>query len=497
VFRQLSFARQLAPPRSPATLSRPALRRNTASGRLGGWVNPTSGYGKPDSCLVIRGIQGRFTRIRAIRRRGLWAVVAILVAALAVRAGYVLATPGYAPAHDDRAFDALAVGVSRSGAYPDVGGHATAFRPPGYTYVLAGVYAITGTGHDRLTVARLVQVLEGTAVVGLLGLLAFRLFGWRASVLALLLSAFYPPLIAVGATLVAELQVVFLELASIAAVLAWSRTRRWRWIWVCGVLGGALTLTRSNGFFVVIAVAAGAALAAGKVPPAAPTQGANLHGAKRLLPALATLAIALVVVAPWMVRNAVVMRSLIPVSDELGGALAGTYNPVSAADKTQPGYWHLLSQVPQYTQQTRDLAGGPEPPFQNRLLHLALDYAGQHPLYVAKVAFYNTLRLADLHGLANDRFTATLVGITSSWMADATIIGFWVVFPLAVAGALIGDVRRRVPGFVWLATALLFFSIVFVNSETPRLRLPLDPFLILLAAGAIASFVRAPEPSSI
>jgi 4-amino-4-deoxy-L-arabinose transferase-like glycosyltransferase len=412
---------------------------------------------------------------------------------MSIRVGYVLATPGYTPRHDDRVFDTLAVGVSRSGAYPDVDGHSTAYRPPGYTYVLAAVYAVSGTGHDRLTAARLFQALVGTAVVGLLGLVAWRLFGWQAGVAALLVSAFYPPLITVGGALVGELQEVFLELAAIAAVLAWSRTGRWRWIWITGFLGGALTLTRSNGFVVVIALAAGLTLATAKGRPPAGPHRPNPSGATRFLPAGAALAIALAVVAPWTIRNAVVMHSFVPVSDELGGTLAGTYNPVSAADKTQPAYWHLLAQVPQYNQQTRALAAGPEAPFQNRLLHLALVYAGKHPLYIAKVGYYNSLRLADLHGLANDRFTATLVGVTSGWLADTTVIGFWVVLSLAIVGAVMTDVRRRVPGFVWLAAGLLFMSIVFVNSETPRLRQPLDPLLILLAAGALAGLVGAGE----
>jgi hypothetical protein len=256
-------------------------------------------------------------------------------------------------------------------------------------------------------------------------------------------------------------------------------------------------LTRSNAFVVAIALVAGLAMATGKrrSPADAGMNWPKVSGARRFLPTAAGLAISMAVAAPWTIRNAVVMHSFIPVSDELGGALAGTYNPVSAADKTQPGYWHLLSQVPQYDQQTRVLAAGPEAPFQNRLIHLALEYARLHPLYIAKVAFYNTLRLADLHGLANDRFTATLVGVTSKWLADVTVIGFWVVLPLATVGVFIRDVRRRVPGFVWLAAALLFLSIVFINSETPRLRMPLDPLLILLAAGTIAALVPAHQGS--
>jgi 4-amino-4-deoxy-L-arabinose transferase-like glycosyltransferase len=476
-----------------------AWPRASPEGLAGGWVG-----------LVL----GHFGTIPAIPRWALLIVVTIMLAATAVRVGYVLATPGYAPGHDDRAFDTLAVGVSRSGAYPDVNGHATAYRPPGYTYVLAGVYAVSGVGHDRLIAARLFQALVGTAVVALVGALAFRLFGWRAAVAALLLSSFYPPLILVGAALVGELQAVFLELAALLAVLAWSRTHRWRWVWITGVLGGALTLTRSNGFVVVVALAAGLALEAGWRRPLAPAfeagnppplalaleagerrplagiHGPERSGGRQLLPAGAALAIALAVVAPWTIRNAVVMHSFIPVSDELGGTLAGTYNPVSAADPTQPAYWHLLAQIPQYQQDAEALAAGPEAPFQNHLLHLALDYGGHHPAYIAKVAFYNTLRLVDLHGLENDRFTATLVGVTSKWWSDATVIGFWVVLPLAVAGVSIGSVRRRVPGLVWLAAGLLFLSIVFVNSETPRLRLPLDPFRIVLAAGSIATLLR-------
>jgi hypothetical protein len=45
---------------------------------------------------------------------------------------------------------------------------------------------------------------------------------------------------------------------------------------------------------------------------------------------------------------------------------------------------------------------------------------------------------------------------------------------------------------MWLAAGLLFVSIILVNSEAPRLRLPLDPFVLLLAgAGAAAVATRS------
>jgi len=411
-------------------------------------------------------------------RRVLVIAAAILTVALGIRVGYVLATPGYVPSHDDRAYDHLALGIAQNGAYPDLGHRATAYRPPGYTYSLGAVYAIAGAGHARITAARIVQAFLGTGIVALLGLLALRLFSRRAALYTMAIAALYPPLIAVGVSLLSEPQTVALELASILAVLSWRSTGRWRWVLLAGALGGALALTRSNAFVVVLALAAGVWTVRPRVSAAA------------IKPVAALLATAVLVVAPWTIRNAVVLHSFIPVSDEQGGTLAGTYNPVSDHDKSAPAYWHLLTQIPQYEAATRQLADGPEPQFQDRLLHLALDYIGDHPLYPAKVAFWNTVRLLDLNALSQSRYTATLGGITSPGVGDATIYGFWVVAAVALYACLRRDIRQRVPAFVWLAALLLFLSTVLVNSETPRLRLPLDPFIILLAGAGTAAITE-------
>ena len=407
----------------------------------------------------------------------------ILAVALAARLAYVLLTPRYVPLHDDRAFDRLALGVARTGAYPDVGGHPTAYRPPGFTYVLGGLYALAGPGHARIVAARLFQVAVGTGIVAALGALAQRLFGRRAALGTMAVAALYPPLIGVGAALVSEPQTVLLELGAVLAVLAWRSDHCLRWAVVAGVAAGALALTRSNAFVVIPALAAGLAV--------------RRRGRSRLsvvrAPAL-MIAAAVAIVVPWTVRNAVVMRSFIPVSDETGGTLAGTYNPVSAHDRAAPAFWHLLSQIPPYQRATEALARGPEPAFQSRLLHLALGYIGAHPLYPFTVAWNNALRIADLTGAGPARYGASLVGITSPVFADLCMYAIWAVLLLAVAGAVLNRVRGRVPGFVWAAAALLLLSVVLVNGESPRLRIPIDPFLLLLAGAALAEISRYAGP---
>jgi 4-amino-4-deoxy-L-arabinose transferase-like glycosyltransferase len=412
------------------------------------------------------------------RRQNRVIAISILAVALAVRVGYVLATSGYTMRHDDRVYDQLALGIARMGAYPDIGGHATAYRPPGFPYLLSAVYAVSGGGHARVVAGRMAQAVLGVVIVALLGALASRLFDRRAAICTMALAAVYVPLVAAGTSLLAEPLTIALELGALLAVLAWRRQGRLRWVVAAGAMGGALTLTRSNAFVVVIALAVGVWPARRRLWSGVPKSAAVL------------LATAMLVVAPWTIRNAVVLHSFIPVSDEAGGTLAGTYNSVSADDSAAPAFWHLLSQIPQYQNETRTLTSGPEAPFQSKLVHLALQYAQRHPLYPLKVALYNTMRLFGFNSLALSDFTATDAGISSPGVANAGVYSFWVVCAMALAAGLSRRVRSRVPGFVWLAPGLLFLSIVFVNTEAPRLRLPIDPFVLLLAGAGMAAIAR-------
>jgi 4-amino-4-deoxy-L-arabinose transferase-like glycosyltransferase len=412
--------------------------------------------------------------VAAGARRGWQAPSAILAAALATRVAYVLLTPHYVPLHDDRAFDRLALGIARTGVYPKLGWFPTAYRPPGFSYVLGMVYAVTGDGHARIVAGRLFQAVVGTAIVAVLGALALRLLDRRVAIWTMAIAAVYPPLIAVGDSLLSEAQTVLLETAALLAVLAWRSNGRIRWAAAAGALGGALTLTRSNAFVVIIAVAVGLWTSRPKVATK-----------RRLEAQAAMLASAVAVVAPWTIRNAVVMRSFIPVSDELGGTLAGTYNPVSAHDRAAPAFWHLLNQIQPYAKATSALSRGPEPAFQSRLVRLAAGYMYHHPLYLATVAWYNTLRILDLTGSSQAHFMATVAGIRSPRVADATVYALWAVLALAVFGFAHRSVRRRIPAYIWVAAGLLFATVVLVNGEAPRLRIPIDPFILLLAgAGA-------------
>ena len=67
--------------------------------------------------------------------------------------------------------------------------------------------------------------------------------------------------------------------------------------------------------------------------------------------------------------------------------------------------------------------------------------------------------------------------------AAAGVICFWIVGVLA----LVGLARRpAIPWIVWAVPLVMYLSVIFLAAETPRYRAPIDPFVILLAALALA-----------
>jgi 4-amino-4-deoxy-L-arabinose transferase-like glycosyltransferase len=412
-----------------------------------------------------------------------WAVVVVLVLALALRLGYVALTPGYAIVDDARDYDTHARSIAAGDGFARLGpgpSRVTAFRPPAYPILLAGVYTLTGhetkADEQRVVAGRVANALVGTAIVALIGVLALQVFDRRVALAAMALAAVYLPLILVGGALMSEPLFAALLLGALTAAIAYRRSaHRLRWVVLAGVLGGLTILTRANGLILLLPLA----LAVWDGRPRW-TRGALLA------PAL-LVAVAFLTVAPWTVRNEKVLGAFVPVSTQLGTSLAGTYNDVARTDPVHPGAWRSLRRVPQYQYLT---APGPwrrigEAELERRLRAAALDYVDRHPAYVADVVFWNTRRALDLAGLSWSRHTYSTVSVAPGW-ANAGVACFWLFGALALAGALT-RAGRRTPLHVWLVPALLYLSVVFLAFETPRYRTGIDPFVVLLAAVALVT----------
>ncbi len=135
-----------------------------------------------------------------------------------------------------------------------------------------------------------------------------------------------------------------------------------------------------------------------------------------------------------------------------------------------------------------------EPEIGSKLQSQALHYISDHPFSPFAVAYDNTRRLFELEGSFAWQASASAISLPIS-AARVGVISFWVLCVLALAGAFTKLVRTA-PKWVWAVPLLLGLSVVLVNVETPRFRAPIDPFLVLLAAAAIATLMarlrRAP-----
>ncbi len=444
-----------------------------------------------------------------MRRPGARAAAALLVLALALRLGEVAATPHYAPRNDDRDYVAHAAAIARSGVFPrpqawirragcpaipgfpgapcvaadhapgaELVARPTAYRPPAYPYVLAGVQIVGGwLGLEAVSAARLFQALLGALLAGLAGLLGARIWGRRVGLIALALAAVDLPLILVSGTLISETFFVVLVLGSLCAALEHrSGAGGRRWLVLAGALAGLAALTRTNGLVLLLPVV----LLAWRAGAAA---GGRSRRRPRLASAAVVLGCALLVVAPWTVRNAVLLGHFVPVSTETGGTLVGTYNPTSRAERRPPANWLVLSAIPRYSVLNAEQRALPEVAVDDHLRADALRFAAQHPGYVPEVLGWNTLRLLDLTGAKRVRFGAATIGVPGG----AALLGahlFHVLLALALIGALL-PAARRAPRALWLAPLLIYLSAAIVTSETPRFRAGLEPFVVLLAALAL------------
>jgi 4-amino-4-deoxy-L-arabinose transferase-like glycosyltransferase len=410
--------------------------------------------------------------------RARFAIIAglLLLVALVVRVIYVLHTQNYVARQDAHSYDYLAKQLARGKGwgYPN-----SAYRPPGFPAFLAGIYLVVGIPNGDYTAARIVEAVFAMVTAGLIGLMVWQLAGRVAALVALAIAALYIPLVLVGVALMSESLFVLLVLAATncalraRAVALPATGHPYRWIVAAGVFSGLAALTRGNGIVLALALAL-------IVWIARPRWAWRSLAAPLLL-----IAVSLLTIAPWTIRNASAQHAFIPVTDELGNTLKGTYNDLSAKQRFVwwgHGYsnYKSIQHDKRLTESERD----------SREISAVLSYIGKHPLYPVEATFWNTMRLLDLQGRRVSRMTAYADTFATAGVADAGVVNFWIVAVLAIAGAFC-LAARRIPRSLWAVPLILWASSAPIVTGTPRHRAALDPFVILLAAIAVQAIVTA------
>jgi 4-amino-4-deoxy-L-arabinose transferase-like glycosyltransferase len=340
---------------------------------------------------------------------------------------------------------------------------ATAAHPPLFTLVLAGVSYLGGTSFLAHQVACCVL---STAAVVVIALIGRDLAGDRAGLLAGALAGLYPPLWSNDALIMSESLFTLMM-----ALFLWSAYRFWlRPKLSSAVLLGAVTglagLTRSEAMVLAVVVA---------VPLIVTVKGLDRRG--RVRATLAVLLAAVVVVAPWTIRNVETFKRPVFLSDDLDTLIAGANCPASYRGPGI-GAWNINCQ----SESTAGIktAGLDESQIRaiqrNKGVNYAVDHIGRWPIVVAA-------RVGRVWNLFRPLQPSEYVG--PRWLNWWSVLSFFILQPLALLGAL--RLRRR-RQLVWplLVQAVLVTAVAVLAYGLGRFRIEWDVAAVILGGVALS-----------
>ena len=386
---------------------------------------------------------------------------------------------GYFPLHDSLTYQTIAYNILKGHCYCLIPSLPTVDRAPLWPAVIAGFYYVLGP-HENLVRHFLSLVGSGTCV--LIYCFARDLFGRRIGLFAGVLAAIYPFLYIYDGWLYSESLYIFLLFAFCYTLYHLQRTPHRSLMILSGILLGLVSLTRPNGLLIL-----GLFLL-----------WVMIIGRLRILPwriviqtAIMVSLLTLLLTLPWTARNYLMTQSLVPVAVGDGKVLVGAYNDDTSSTDYQNGYylgiWIVPTESVPYVanQFPEDCAGPCEVIRDNTYKYYAWQWIqnnlakmpmmlGLHALNMWQI----TTQEADL---PINRFAARSA---SHVVVDMMVIITPIVFALAAFGLFVTRKRWRELLFIYFMIALTFVQCIALYG-IPRFRAPIEPMLIVLAAGGV------------
>lgn len=362
--------------------------------------------------------------------------------------------------YDEQVYVQLAHTLVDKGIYSLNGVDSTAYRPPGYPFLLAAVDQLGG----GIVVMRLLGVLALAAAVLLAYRIGVRIHSRTAGAAAAVIMAAYPLLVFTAGTLYPQVHAMTLLLLGLEwSLVALDRTGRPRIGYAvgAGLSWGLMILAVPT--FMLSVVAIGAFLLWRCRPRA-----------WRVLPAL-VIATA-VLPGAWCVRNAAVLHAFVPVSTNNGiNLILGNSDGVTAGGGR-------VGDISAYEDEARR-QGLSEVELDHYYRDRASDWVKAHPGRAATLYAEKVLNNFNYHNeLATSGQNSTIKDLISA-------VSF---YPLLLLFALRLLYWRRLQGLEKLLIVLVLGNVLLLAIFYTRLRfrVPLDGVMLISSAAMLAELIQ-------
>jgi 4-amino-4-deoxy-L-arabinose transferase-like glycosyltransferase len=357
----------------------------------------------------------------------------------------------------------------------------TAEYPPLHPFLLS---LAARAGLRSVEAQRIALAFVGGGTVALIGLLGRRIAGNAVGLVAAGLAALSPMMFLPEATLMSETVFVLLVTAALLLALrAYDAPTPLRG-GALGLVLGLAVLTRAE------AAVLGLLLLGGLLRPRDRRDAAPL--VRRL--ALAALGVALMaaVVVPWTVRNQQTFHKFVPVSNNLGTALAGANCRLTYAGSSLGSWRSTFGAGDASAGLCFTGFNGSQPGFNEATAaadarHRGITYARNHVGDLPKVALARIGRTFGVYRPGQQIQLEALEGRPLGWERAGTWFE-WALYPLAIAGAVI-LVRRRAPVWPLAAAVISVLASTLVTYGNQRFRIGAEPAILVAAATAVVAVV--------
>jgi len=389
--------------------------------------------------------------LSSLVRKRLFFIVALFVLAFTLRVAFLGLRGARLYFADSFKYHKIAESVLEGRGIELMG--AKAAHEPGYPLFLAGCYAVFGRSSLP---PRLIQTILGALTCVLIFFLGREVFNEETGRIAGLMSALYPFFIFFDSLILTESLFTFFMVLTLLGLVKLKKTGRWGMGILAGISAGVGSLIRSP--FAMY------------LPFLAPFWLISSRRKRRAFLQMGlVLAVGLMVMMPWGIRNYNVLGHFVLTNTRGGGVLFGGSRPEAYGGPVFRAFPEEIDRL------YRSLG---EYEKDQLLRREGIRYIKAEPGRFLKLAFGKFYRTW------NFRLNETIEGYAGDWRYEWISLCSYIVVPLALAGIWLS--RRRWREWIVLVTPVLYFTLIaMVFIGAIRFRIPVMPYVILFAAYAL------------